>query len=222
MNRSPRLRFVPRVDGLERRALLAARPTTALVSLAAAPSGRTTKRPAFSADYLGIERANLNLTSATAILRPGRTLTLSATVAAKIVKRPTGPGNSSFFVFGLDRGSSQSWALFPTRPGIRFDSVVVATITPQGIGGFVLDVARNNAQTDLRPAQIRVEGKAVKVTIPDGLPTPPPGSQPPARMRFAVWVRSKLEHTLADIDDYVASFLPENAMARVGVAHAKG
>jgi len=34
-------------------------------------------------------------------------------------------------------------------------------------------------------------------------------------MRFAVWVRSKLDPPLADIDDFVASFLPENSLGRV-------
>ncbi len=207
--------FTPMIDGLERRALMAARPLAALVSIQAAPTGRIDKAPAYSTDYLGVPRPNLNLTNASAMLRPGRTLTLTATVAARIAASPRDPSMSSFFVFGLDRRSPQSLALFPTRPGIRFDSVIVARITPQGITGYVLDIARGNIETEINPNWVRVRGRTATVTIPDGILTPPEGSGPKGQMRFAVWVRSKLEHTLADIDDFVASFLPENAMGRV-------
>ena len=221
--RNPGHPFHPSPDNLERRELLAAPPApVAHVAIAAASTGRIHKRPAFSADYLGVRRDTLNLTDASATLRPGRTLTLTATVAARLVARPSGAADSSFFVFGLDRGSPQSLALFPTRPGIRFDSVVVARITPSGVTGYVLDIARGNIQTELDPARVRVDGRTVRVTIPDGILAPPDGSKPTDRTRFAVWVRSKLEHTLADISDFVASFLPNNATGRIGVVRGRG
>lgn len=214
--------FRPNPEGLEPREALTgpASPVAQIAALATA-TGRVHKRPMFSSDYLGIKRSTLNLTDASVQLRPGRTLTLNATIAAqRIIARPRSAAEASFFVFGLDRGSPQSTPLFPTRPGIRFDSVVVARIEPGGITGYVLDIARGNIQTELDPARVRVIGRSVRVTIPDGILVPPDGSKPSTQTRYAVWVRSKLEHTLADIDDFVASFLPNNAMARVGVVRA--
>jgi len=167
--------FTPTIDGLERRSLMAARPLAALVSIQVSPTGRIAKVPAFSAEYLGVPRPNLNLANASAMLRPGRTLSLSATVAARIAASPRDPSMSSFFVFGLDRRSPQSLALFPTRPGIRFDSVVVARITPKGISGYVLDIARGNIETEINPAWVRVRGRTATVTIPDGILAPPRG-----------------------------------------------
>jgi hypothetical protein len=216
--------FIPSTVGLEPRYLMTAHPGIrhAVVSILAAPTGLVTKKPEFSADYLGPHRANLNLMSASAKLAQGRTLTLSATVVGKIIARPRDASTSSFFVFGLDRGSPHSFALFPNRPGIRFDSVVVATITPEGLGGYVLDVHRDNAQTNLSPSQMRISGRTVRVSIADDLLKPPEDSKPASQMRFSVWSRSRIEHTLADIDDYVASFLPNNGSARIAVVKPRG
>ena len=198
---------VPQVEGLEGRVLL---------SVAA---GEVRKRPAFSVDYVGPHRANLNLVGASAVLKSGVSLTLSATTAAKINTRPASGSvaDASFFVFGLDRGGPSAVALFPRRPGIRFDAVVVARITPAGISGYVLDIARGNIQTELDPARVKVSGRTVRVTLPPDAAASPEVASPPTRTRFAAWSRSRLEHTLADIDAYVASFAPENATARIRV-----
>lgn len=200
---------VPRVEGLEGRLLLSV-----------ATAGEVRKRPAFAADYVGPRRANLNLVGASAVLKPGVSLTLSATTAAKINARPASGGvaDASFFVFGLDRGGPSAVALFPRRPGIKFDAVVVARVTPAGISGYVLDIARGNIQTELDPARVKVSGRTVRMTLPPEVAASPEVPLPSARTRFTAWSRSRLEHTLADIDDYVASFAPENATSPIRVA----
>ena len=195
--------------GLERRDL----PTASAMSVAVL----AVKRPAFSDDYLGPHRQALNLRGADATLIPGRWLTLSATVAARIVARPTGPENSSFFVFGLDRRAPQTPAWFPHRPRLRFDSVVVVRVSPEGPSVFAQNLLTSEGPIELDPSSIRIRGRTVRVTIPAGVPTPPEGAGPARQTRFAVWMRSKFEHTLADLSDYVASFLPEDGTLRVRV-----
>lgn len=222
--------WAPDLEGMERRELLSglpSRPPAASVSAqdvrqngpdsatirTIATSGEIRKRPAFSVDYLGPRRENLNLVEASAVLRPGQTLTLTATTATPINLRPATAGveDASFFVFGLKRGPAAT-ALFPTRPGIRFDAVVVIGITPSGVSGYVQDIARGNVVTTFDPARISFRGRTARVTIPTNLL---PGADGASNLRFAVWARSRLEHGLADIDDFVASFLPENRTAAV-------
>ncbi|MDB5351375.1 MAG: hypothetical protein JWN86_2622 [Planctomycetota bacterium] len=187
-----------------------------IVGALASSGGAVRKAPAFSADYLGVKRADLNLVAASATLKNGKTLTLSATVQGKLIRKPTGPAQEAFFVFAIDRSSPQTFALFPTRPNILYDAVVVVTITKDGTGAYLADSV-TGARTDLAPKSVRVSGKTVQVDVAASLFATPSGVKPLSQARFGVWARSVLVHGLADADDFVASFLPENGNAPIGV-----
>lgn len=205
---NPSRAFAPRVEGMEARFL---------PSVAAA-SGVVRKRAAFSTQYLGPRRADLNLVAASAALKTGKALTLTATTAAPIDATPPTAGleDASFFVFGLDRGGANSANPFPNRPRIRYDAVVVLQVRPEGLSASVLDASRGNVTTELSPSSVRISGRTIRVVVPPDVATAP-GGVPAGRVKFTVWSRNRLEHSLPDIADYVASFLPENGAARIRV-----
>jgi hypothetical protein len=183
----------------------------------AAATGTARKVPAFYEFYTGPKNRDLNVVSATVQLVPGRSLNLSGIMQGRIVKHPTTAGQQSFYVFGIDRHSSSAVTPFFQRPGVTFDAVVVVSVQTTGITASVTDLV-THVSTVIDPSAIKISGRQVSVKIdPALLPTPASGVDL-AHSSFNLWPRSSLSNSVQpNHGSFVASFVPENNVARIGV-----
>jgi hypothetical protein len=139
----------------------------------------------------------------------------------KINTHPATSADDSFYVFGVNRGSAQAITPFFNRPGVTFDAVVVVSIThDQGITASIRDFTTGQA-TNLSPSSVRISGSQVRVIVDPSLLPTPAGGVPLSQYRFNLWPRSSLSNPAPNPnhDSFVASFIPENAMARISVPH---
>lgn len=177
-----------------------------------------TKDPHFYDFYVGPKRADLNVVAGSAVVKPGKGLILTAIVQGKIDKRPATSADDSFYVFGINRGSANAVTPFFQRPGVKFDAVVVVSVThDNGISASVRDLVTGVA-TNLPADSVHIGGAKVQVTVDPSL-LPPVGGLPLSQYTFNLWPRSSLGNPPANTthDSFVASFLPENAMAPIQV-----
>jgi hypothetical protein len=183
----------------------------------AQPSGTIRKSPHFYEFYIGPKRSNLDVVAASAsVSKNGQTLLLTGTMQGRINTKPMTANDDSFFVFGINRGSPSEIAPFFMRPGIQFDSVVVASVTHDGgIQGSVVDIL-SGTTTPLPASAIRISGKMVRVTLSTSLLPTPPGGVPLRQYTFNLWPRLNLDMTpQPNNGSFVASFIPENGMAPI-------
>lgn len=180
-----------------------------------ADHGIIRKAPHFYEHYIGPKLASLNVTAADVRFEPGRGLVLFGQMQGAIDTSPVSTAQQEFYVFGFNRGGSKEIAPFYMRPGIRFDSVVIVSITPAGgITGSVVDFV-NNTKTSLPPGSIQIEGRQLFVTINPALLPMIPGGVSLNKYEFNLWPRSSLNN--AGMGQYVASFIPEFGMAPIFV-----
>jgi len=183
-------------------------------------SGTAHKRPAFYESYTGPKNRDLNVVSATVTLVPGRRLTLTGVMEGNIVKKPTTSAQESYYVFGIDRLSPSAVTPFFRRPGVKFDAVVVVSVEQEGIKASVTDLATHTT-TALDPKAVHISGRSVTVTVDPALLPTPAGGVALSQSRFNLWPRSDLSNVLQlNHGSFVASFVPEDATARIGVRHS--
>jgi hypothetical protein len=181
--------------------------------------GQVRKDPMFYEFYIGPKRADLNAVAASVKLDPGKGLVFRGVMQGKIDTTPATSADDSFYVFGVNRGSSKAVAPFFNRPGVVFDAVVVVSVTHDGgITGSVVDLT-TGVRTALAASSIKIEGKEVRVTVDPALLPTPAGGKPLSQYTFNLWPRSSLANPAPapTHPSFVASFLPENAMAPIKV-----
>lgn len=215
-------RPAPGFEPLEGRALLsglayAGRGAAAEIAAQSRSDGVVHKRPAFYEFYTGPRRADLDVVSGSAVLKSGRTLTLTGTMKGAIARHPGAESQEGYYVFGIDRRSPKAVTPFFQRPGISFDAVVVVSVEVEGVTAAVTDLA-TGARTTIDPKSVHIAGKTVSVALPGSLLPTPPGGVDLAHATFNLWPRSSLDNTpQPDHGSFVASFLPENATAPIHV-----
>ena len=180
-------------------------------------SGFVFKAPKFYEFYTGPKNADLNVVAASAQLVPNRSLTLMGVMAGRIVKNPTTTDQQSFYVFGIDRHSPNAVTPFFQRPGITFDAVVVVSVQTTGTTASVTDLTTGKS-TPLDPSAVHISGRQVSVTVDPSLLPTPAGGVDLAHSSFNLWPRNSLSNAVQpNHGSTVASFAPENAVARIGV-----
>jgi len=176
------------------------------------------KAPQFYEFYVGPKRADLNVVEASARLDRGKGLVLRGTMQGKIDMSPATSADDSFYVFGINRGSSKTIAPFFQRPGVVFDAVVAISVTHDGgITGAVVDFT-TGARTALPADSIHIDGRQVRVTVDPALLPKPADGKALSDSTFNLWPRSSLANpadTATTHSSFVASFIPENATAPI-------
>jgi hypothetical protein len=182
-------------------------------------TGTTHKTPAFYEFYTGPKRADLNVASATVQLVRNKTLTLTGVMQGKIVKSPASADQQSFYVFGINRQSPKAISPFFQRPGVTFDAVVAVAVQTQGVTASVTDFTTGASQ-NIDPRQIHISGKKVSVKVDASLLPTPAGGVALSQSTYNLWPRSSLDNTpQPNHGSFVASFIPENATAPIGVVN---
>jgi hypothetical protein len=178
-------------------------------------TGLAVKAPQFYEFYTGRSDPGLDARMATARAARG-TLTLSGVMQGPINTSPASEDLESYYVFGINRGSSSAVAPFPGRPNIVFDAVVTVSVETEGISASVTDLTRPRGQgtTDLPASSVHIRGNRVTVSLPLSDLTATAAS-PVNRWGVNLWPRSELPP--ADFHS-VASFVPENALFPIAVA----
>lgn len=147
--------------------------------------GFVVKSPRFYPYFTGTKRGELNAAGAKAFLDGQGNAVLIGIVAGTVIATPDTADKSEFYVFGVDRGLTPGPGPFPGRPLIKFDAVVVVSITPDGTTGYARDLS-TGVQTPLTSDQIAVGNDNIRVTVPTGLFIPP-GATPTVRPTVNFW-----------------------------------
>lgn len=181
--------------------------------------GEVRKTPQFYEFYVGPQRDDLNVVAASARFQPGKGLVLRGEMAGKIDRTPATSADDSFYVFGINRGSAHAVAPFFNRPGVVFDAVVVVSVThDSGVSAAVVDLTTGR-RTTLAAGSVKIEGREVRVTVDPSVLPVPAGGKPMSQWTFNLWPRSSLANptptTAQPHPSFVASFIPENAMAPI-------
>jgi hypothetical protein len=170
------------------------------------PSGIVTEVAHFYKFYTGPRWAELNAVKASAKLAPNGNFTFTGTNKGAINKAP------AVYVWGIDRSGNLAAGPFTGRPKIKFDAVVMVTLsaslTPMG---EVFDLA-SNTTTNLPAGSASIHGRTVKVTVPESLL--PSTGLTPSQYRFNYWP----EDGGPSGSSSVASFAPGKTTAQVGTS----
>jgi hypothetical protein len=170
------------------------------------PSGVVTKSPHFYEFYTGPRLAELNALRASAMLSPSGMFTFTGTTQGRIRRGP------AVFVWGLDRNGNLPPGPFMGRPDIRFDAVVVVSLSPaRTVSARVMDLAHRTTTT-LPPGSATIHGATVSVSVPASLL--PSTGLAPSQYRFNFWP----EDGGPPVSSSVASFTPEFTTAQVGLS----
>ncbi len=168
-----------------------------------AVGGIVTKAPHFYQLYTGPKWAELNAVRASAELSSNGNFTFTGTNAGMINKRP------AVYVWGIDRNGNLAPGPFTNRPNIKFDAVVVVSLsTSFAPAASVVDLS-SGVSTALPAGSATVHGRTVSVTVPGTL-LPSTGLSP-SHYRFNFWPEDG-----GAGNSSVASFAPERTTARVG------
>jgi hypothetical protein len=175
----------------------------------AAIQGSVNRAPRFYSLFRGEKRPDLHVVTARGQFFPPQGFVFTGVTAGSINTSQT-----SFYVFGVNRGGATAPGPFPDRPNITFDAeVVVAT----GTFGFEATVELLNSKgqvtksVSLPENAITFSKTHVGVFVPaDLLPsTAPPGTaQPVEHYSFAFWAG-----TSPSAPRQIAGFSPEFANA---------
>lgn len=199
--------------------------TNAAVSQAAASassSGLVTKIPAFNDLYTGPQRADLNVKAASVRFVPARGFILTAQMVGPINTNPATEADQSYYVFGIDRGSPNAVAPFSNQPNIFLDATVTVSVLKGGISVGVRDLVRANSTTvNFLPSNdLKIVGRKLQVTVKTSLLPIPDQGFPINMYQFSMYPANGINvssQTL--IDGSVASFIPPDSEAPIGVPH---
>ena len=78
--------------------------------------------------------------------------------------------DEAIYTFGIDRGGTSKTGPFPGRPHIRFDSLVVAKVTAQGLAAYVQlnDPKTNQPGTPVKPlptSAVTIAGNVISIKV---------------------------------------------------------
>jgi hypothetical protein len=147
-----------------------------------APGTGTDVHPRFAPFYQGPQEAQLLGISASAKVsldptthKPS-TITLTGTVAGPINTKPQTTTDGAIYTFGFDTGGASKTGPFPGLPNIRFNAVVVVSVTPKGVTGYSQYINSLNIQTTsqlaLKSSAISIKGNTLTVSLPaDAFPS---------------------------------------------------
>ena len=116
------------------------------------------------------------------------------------------------YVFGIDRSGKLPAGPFPGRPDIRFDALVVVTLTPGKAPTATVTDLTTNTSTSLPSGSVLVRGQVIAVNVPGGL-LPSTGLDP-SQYHFNYWTKDGGPGAT-----HIASFAPEFNDAQVGTSH---
>ncbi|SIO56499.1 TIGR03118 family protein [Singulisphaera sp. GP187] len=167
-------------------------------------NGIVVKTPHFYEHYVGPQLAQLNAVAAAGERLPNGNFEFFGVNQGAI-----DPKVQATYVFGIDRNGKLSPGPFPDRPDIRFDAVVVVTLTPgQAPTASVTDLTTNKS-TNLPRGSVLIRGQVIAVNVPGGL-LPSMGLDP-SQYRFNYWAKDGNPGAT-----HIASFAPEFNDAQVG------
>ena len=167
-------------------------------------NGIATKAPHFYEDYVGPKLPRLN-----AVAAAGERLPKGSFEFVGVNQGAIDPKVAATYVFGIDRSGKLPPGPFPGRPDIRFDAVVVVTLTPGKAPTASVTDLTTNTSTSLPSDSILVRGQVLAVNVPGGL-LPSTGLDP-SQYRFAYWPEDGNPGST-----HIASFAPEFNDAQVG------
>jgi uncharacterized protein (TIGR03118 family) len=169
--------------------------------------GIVVKAPRFYEHYVGPRLAQLK-----AVAAAGERLPNGSFEFVGVNQGAIDPEVPATYVFGIDRSGKLPAGAFPGRPDIRFDALVVVTLTPgKAPSAIVTDLATNKS-TSLARGSVLVRDQVIAVKVLGGL-LPSTGLDP-AQYHFNYWTKDGGPGAT-----HIASFVPEFNDARVGTSH---
>ena len=169
-------------------------------------SGVVFKTPHFYEHYVGPKLAQLN-----AVAAAGERLPNGNFLFVGVNQGAIDPKVRAAYVFGIDRSGKLPAGPFPDRPDIRFDAVVVVTLTPGRPPTASVTDLTTGKTTTLPRNSVLIRGQVVTVNVPEG--RLPSTGLDPSQYRFNYWP----EDPDPALKQQVASFAPEFNDAQVGV-----
>jgi hypothetical protein len=174
-----------------------------------AVQGSVNRAPMFYSRYKGQKQPDLHVLTARGQFFPPQGFTFTGVTVGSINTSQT-----SFYVFGVNRGGAPAPGPFPDRPMITFDAEVVVATTSNGYSATV-EILNSEGQitksVSLPENAIKFSKNHVGVFVPAVLlpSTAPPGTaQPDQHYSFAFWAG-----TSASAPKRIAGFYPEFANA---------
>jgi uncharacterized protein (TIGR03118 family) len=168
-------------------------------------NGIVVKTPRFYEHYVGPQLAQLDAVAAAGERLPDGDFEFVGANQGAI-----DPKVRATYVFGIDRNGKLSPGPFLGRPDIRFDAVVVVTLTPgQSPTASVTDLTTGKT-TNLTRGSVLIRGQVIAVNVPGGL-LPSTGLDP-SQYRFNYWTTDGNPGST-----HIASFAPEFNDAQVGM-----
>jgi hypothetical protein len=175
--------------------------------------GPVNHAPRFYALYKGPKQPDLHvLDTRNRFFFPGGFVFTASTVGA------INSSQSSFYVFGINRGGATAPGPFPERPNIVFDAEIIIATSPDGITGTV-ELLNSQGQvtssTSLFNNQITFSNNQVRVVFNASLlpSTSPPGTAEPQDHYSSVFWAG----TSPSAPKGIASFSPEFADTSIPV-----
>ena len=168
-------------------------------------NGVVVKTPRFYEHYVGPKLAQLN-----AVAAVGERLPNGDFKFVGVNQGAIDPKVQATYVFGIDRSGKLPAGPFPDRPDIRFDAVVVVTLTPGKAPTAIVTDLTTNKSTSLPSGSIQVRGQVIAVKVPGGLLLST--GLDPSQYRFNYWTKDGNPGAT-----HIASFAPEFNDALVGV-----
>jgi hypothetical protein len=169
--------------------------------------GSVNRAPRFYARYSGPKRPDLHVLGASGRFFYRRGFVFTGETVGAI-----NSSQSSFYVFGVNRGGASAPGPFPDRPMIVFDAEIIVSTSPDGFSGTV-ELLNSQGQptstTSLVNTAVIFGKNHVWVIVPTALlpSTSPPGTaQPDARYSFAFWAGIS-----PSVPEGIAGFAPEFA-----------
>jgi hypothetical protein len=173
--------------------------------------GSVTKVPMFYANYTGARQPDLDVIGAKGRWARGQGFVFTGKVLGSI-----NSSQSSFYVFGINRGGASGPGPFPGRPMIYFDAEIIVATSPDGFSGTVELLNAKGQPTSsasLPNTAVVFTDNYVQVFVPARLlpSTSPPGTaQPENHYSYAFWAG-----TSPSAPKGIAGFAPEYANTRV-------
>jgi hypothetical protein len=174
-------------------------------------NGRVKEVPTFYAPYTGPRRPDLDVVGAKGRLIHGVGFVLTGKLLGAVDS-----SQSSFYVFGINRGGASPPGPFPARPLIDFVAEVIVATSPDGIEGEVeLLYAKGQptSTTSLFDTAVVITSNQVQVVVParDLPSTSPPGTAETQNdYSYAFWAG-----TSPSAPKGIAGFAPEYAVTSV-------
>jgi uncharacterized protein (TIGR03118 family) len=170
----------------------------------AGENGLVVKTPHFYERYVGPKLAQLN-----ALAAAGERLSNGNFEFVGVNQGAIDRNVPATYVFGIDRSGKLPIGPFPDRPDIRFDAVVVVTLTPGQSPTASLTDLTTQKTTSLPQDSILIRGHIIAVNVSGGLLHST--GLDPSQYRFNYWAKDG-----GPGSTHIASFAPEFNDAQVG------